>query len=158
MPCAPRLSRRIGGGWRRRRTTRGWRRRGGSLARRRTGSSAPAWNVRSAVPGSAPSFRPGRTTGNASTAAMPAAARRSAAFAGERGCGVPCRPGVSTRRRIGEFLLDGSSRTGCVCARRPWHRTRGGLCDGASSGRVGDGAGPRLGVGPGRCRRGPGPS
>jgi hypothetical protein len=45
--------------------------------------------------GSALSSRPVGTTGSASSAAMPAAARRSAAFADEHGCAVPWNPSTN---------------------------------------------------------------
>src|SRR6266545_3765498 len=90
MPCASRPSKPGGVRSKRRRTTLSWQQRRESPDRKPTEGSARARNARSVASGSARSFRPVATTGSASSAASSAAARRSAAFAGERGCAGPC--------------------------------------------------------------------
>jgi hypothetical protein len=72
-----------------------WQQRGEPPGRKLAESSAQARNARSVAPGSARWSRPVGTTGSASSAAMPAAARRSAAFVDERGCVAAWNPSTN---------------------------------------------------------------
>ncbi len=95
--CARRPSTPGGARSKQRRTTLSWRQLGNCPGRKRKESSARVRNARSVAPGSAPSSRPVGTTGSASSVAMPAAARRSAAFGDERGCVAAWNPSTTNQ-------------------------------------------------------------